>query len=265
MEARRFSDKQVALVKTFANQAAIAIENVRLFNQTKETLEQQTAVAEILRVISSSPATCNRCWIPSPTAPPICATRRPHRSTSPTATSGRLAWRDATKTTPLEALPINRQSTSGRAVLDRATIHMPDILAAAGEYPLGRISRVASAIAPWWCAPFAKARHIGTICWPPAGDTPFSDARSRCSRHSAKPGGDRDRERAAIQRDREALDQQRAYKVLAAISSSIADTKPVFDVILQSCQRLFAGETVWVTSPTTECWTSSAKGPASRD
>src|SRR5438034_2886381 len=47
---------------------------------------------------------------------------------------------------------------------------------------------------------------------------------------------------------KEALDQQRASgEILAAISSSIADTKPVFDVILQSCQRLFAGETVGVT------------------
>ena len=47
-----FSPDQVALVQTFARQAAIAIDNVRLFNETKEALDKQTAISEILRVIS---------------------------------------------------------------------------------------------------------------------------------------------------------------------------------------------------------------------
>ncbi len=137
---RPFTDKQVELLKTFADQAVIAIENVRLFNETKEALEQQTAISEILRVISSSPTDVQ------PVLEAIADARSrlcdcfrgvdvPHRRRH-AATAGVERPDAGPRAQRRTRLPISRDSLSGRAVLEQRTIQVPDLLAAGADYPL---------------------------------------------------------------------------------------------------------------------------------
>ena len=134
-----FHENRIALLQTFADQAVIAIENARLFNETKEALDQQTAISEILRVISSSPTDVQ----------PVLDAIAEHAAKLCDAAAASMYLIDGESLKHLaskgpspdpvshvDTLLIDRNSLTGRAVLERRMIHLPDLLAEESEYPL---------------------------------------------------------------------------------------------------------------------------------
>src|SRR6185295_7027875 len=149
-EVGRFSESAVALVHTLADQAVIAIENVRLFTelqeknralteahaQVTESLEQQTATADILRVISSSPTDLGPVMeAVAENAARVCGAT----DSSVFRLEGehlRLVARRGSRGRPIamgQSLRVSRGWVSGRAVIDRQTIHVEDVMAAEVE------------------------------------------------------------------------------------------------------------------------------------
>jgi PAS domain S-box-containing protein len=144
-EVAPFSDQQIGLVTTFADQAVIAIENVRLFKELEaknrdltETLEQQTATSEILRVISSSPTDIRPVLdAVAENAARLCEAH----DAQIFRVEGDLL-RPAASFGPIPAppaRPIGRGWVTGRAVVDRRTVHVHDLAAESEEeFPVGR-------------------------------------------------------------------------------------------------------------------------------
>ena len=145
-DVRPFTDAEVALLETFASQAVIAIENVRLFTELEarnrdltEALDQQTATSEILRVISSSPTDLQpvmEALVAS--AAELCQAQNAQIFRAEDRTMRLVARHGPVRSTldSGQARLITRGSVSGRTIVDRTMLHIPDLLADVdGEYP----------------------------------------------------------------------------------------------------------------------------------
>src|SRR5262245_32263141 len=125
-----FPDRHIELLKTFAAQAVIAIENVRLFTETKEALDRQTATSEILGLISQSPTDVQPVLDGIATnAARVCGAYDATVLLREGEFVRRVAHHGPIAITAYDVRPIRSGFTANRAILERRPIHVHDILA----------------------------------------------------------------------------------------------------------------------------------------
>jgi signal transduction histidine kinase len=244
------TDTQIALLRTFADQAVIAIENVRLFNETKESLEQQTATSEILRVISDSPGDVKPILdAVADRATRLCDTAASAIYVLEGDTMRRTAFNGAAELIGRETVPYSAGTLIGRAIVEGEAIHVHDIEQAQGEYPLSwEFARQFGRHQTMLAVPLMReGRPFGTMFLRRTEVRPFTERQIALSKVFADQAAIGIENVRLFNETKEALEQQKASaEVLGAISSSIADTKPVFDKILESCERLFEGKLIGI-------------------
>ena len=248
-EVGYFPDNLVSLLQAFADQAVIAIENVRLFNEITEALEQQTAISDILRVTTESPTDVQ----------PVLEAIADHAVRLCEAVSASIFLIEANhlrhvtsrgpladQAVPLELLPIDRTSTSGRAILERRTVQVDDMQSEAVEFPRGheiahRLGHRTIVVAPL----FREGKPFGTIVLRRQEVRPFSARDQSLLRTFADQAAIALENVRLFNETNEALEQHTATaEVLRVIGSSVADTQPVFEKIVDSCRQLFGPENV---------------------
>jgi GAF domain-containing protein len=254
---RPFSDKQIALVENFAKQAVIAIENARLLNELRQSLEQQTATSDVLKVISRSAfdlqavlETLVRAAARLCTADKTVINQLEGTVFRTVANFGfppeLVQWSDRNR------LPGDRASATGRAALEGRPIHIPDVLADP-EYRASSHQHAASYRTALAVPLLREGTTIGVFALLRDQVNPFTEQQIALAQSFG------DQAVIAIENARllnelsqrtddlsqrttdltEALEQQTATsEVLRVISSSSGDLEPAFATMLENAVRI---------------------------
>ncbi len=250
-DVRSFTDKQIELVKNLATQAVIAIENARLLSELRKSLELQTATADVLRIISSSPNDLRPVFDAiAENAARLCqgfdvyVQLREGDLVRYVAHCGGVI----PSSVPVGATrPLTRDLVIGRAMLESRLIHLLDAQAEAEEFPEGSAIARRTGYRTIIAVPLMREGYaIGTIAVRRVEARLFSDGEVELLSNFAAEAV------IAIENARlltelrqrtadlsESLEQQTAtFEVVKAISSSPGKLKPVFRAILESATRI---------------------------
>src|SRR5688572_9344123 len=249
LQVRPFTDKQITLLKTFADQAVIAIENVRLFKELQErnrdlteALEQQTATGEVLRVIASSPTEIQ----------PVLDTLLANAVKLSGATKGHVRQVDGEfyrvvahygetgdRVSFLRAnpLPASPDTPLGRALVKRSPVHILDVQSEAG--PHTSLARQTGARTMLATPLLREGTPIGGIIIWREFVEPFTERQIEFVKTFADQAVIAIENVRLFQELKESLEQQTATsQILGVIASSPTDIQPVLDVVAENAARL---------------------------